>query len=98
MYKDVKFRMLTLEEIEKWLSEIRKVNVDYCDEIDRIYLVGADPFALSTKKLELVIELIKKYLPNIKIVSMYAAIRNIISKSDEQLEHLKNLGVNDLYR
>ena len=97
MYKDVKFRILGDNEIENWLEEIRRVNGAICDEIDRIYLVGADPFAISSKKLENVIALIKKYLPNIKVVTMYAAIRNIMSKTDEQLEKLKNLGVNDLY-
>lgn len=41
--------------------------------------------------------MIKKYLPNVKVVSMYAAIRNIMSKTDAQLVRLKNLSVNDLY-
>lgn len=41
--------------------------------------------------------MIKKYLPNVKVVSMYAAIRNIMSKTDAQLVRLKDLGVNDLY-
>ena len=97
MYKDIKFRMLSEAEIENWLKEIRKMNGSDCDDIEKIYLVGADPFALSCKKLELVIQLIKKYLPNIKVISMYAAIRNIMSKTYEQLLRLKNLGVNDLY-
>ena len=97
MYRDVKFRMLSTAEIEAWLAEIRRVNGDYCDELDRVYLVGADPFALSASNLERVINLIRKYLPNVKVVSMYAAIRNIMSKTDAQLERLKNLGVNDLY-
>ena len=97
MYKNIKFRILGDNEIENWLEEVRRVNGAICDEIDRIYLIGADPFAISAKKLENVIELIKKYLPNIKIVTMYAAIRNIMSKTDEQLKKLKNLSVNDLY-
>ena len=97
MYRDVKFRMLDLSEIDAWLNEVQRVNGDYCTEIERIYLVGADPFAISASNLERVINLIRKYLPNVKVVSMYAAIRNIMSKTDAQLEKLKNLGVNDLY-
>lgn len=97
MYKDVKFSILSPDKIENWLIEIRRVNGSVCDEIDRIYLVGADPFAISAKKLEIVIELIKKYLPNIKIITMYAAIRNIMSKTDENLKSLKDLDVNELY-
>lgn len=97
MYKDVKFRMLTPEEIETWLKEMYRVNGMYKDEIERIYLVGADPFAISASRLELVIELIRKYFPNIKTVTMYAAIRNIMSKTDAQLKRLHELGVNELY-
>ena len=97
MYHGVKFRMLSLAEIEAWLQEIYRVNGVYCEEVERIYLVGADPFALSASNLERVIILIKKYLPNVAVVSMYAAIRNIMSKTDAQLIRLKDLGVNDLY-
>ena len=97
MYKDIKFRMLSPDEIENWLTEIRKVNGSYCEEIERIYLVGADPFALSASRLEAIINLIRRYLPKIKVIPMYAAIRNIMSKTDEQLRRLKDLGVDDLY-
>ena len=97
MYKDVKFRMLSPEEIETWLTEMYRVNGDYKDQIERIYLVGADPFAIAASKLELVIDLIRKYFPNIKTVTMYAAVRNIMSKTDAQLKRLHELGVNELY-
>ena len=97
MYRDIKFRMLSAAEIESWLAEVYRVNGEYCAQLDRVYLVGADPFAVSASNLERVINLIRKYLPNVKVISMYAAIRNIMSKSDAQLERLKNLGVNDLY-
>lgn len=97
MYRGVKFRMLDLSEIEAWLKEVQRVNGEHCAEVDRVYLVGADPFALSASNLERVINLIRKYLPNVEVVSMYAAIRNIMSKTDAQLIRLKNLGVNDLY-
>lgn len=97
MYHGVKFRMLSTAEIEAWLQEIYRVNGVACEEVERIYLVGADPFALSASNLERVITLIKKYLPNVAVVSMYAAIRNIMSKTDAQLVRLKDLGVNDLY-
>ena len=97
MYKDINFRMLPPEEIKNWLTEIRNVNGEYCDKIERVYLVGADPFALSFKRLEMISELIRQYLPNIKIITMYAAIRNIMSKTDENLRKLSELGINDLY-
>ena len=97
MYKDIKFRMLSTDEIETWLKAMYRVNGMYRDEIERIYLVGADPFAISVSRLEQVIELIRKYFPAIKTVTMYAAVRNIMSKTDAQLKRLHELGVNELY-
>ena len=58
MYRDVKFRMLSPDEIEAWLTEMYRVNGVYADQIERIYLVGADPFAISASRLEVVIDLI----------------------------------------
>ena len=97
MYRGVKFRMLPPDEIEAWLSEMYRVNGAYADQIDRIYLVGADPFAISASRLEVVIELIRRYFPAIETVTMYAAVRNIMSKTDAQLKRLRELGVNELY-
>lgn len=97
MYKDVEFRMLPLTSIEEFLSETKKHNGQIMDRLERVYLVGADPFVLSADKLERVIQLIRKYCPKVEIITMYAAVRNITSKTDEDLKRLADLGVNDLY-
>lgn len=67
--------------IEKLLAYIRK----FMEESDAmkvtvIYLAGADSFALSAKRLLEMIALIKKYLPNTKVITMYARTDNIASK------------------
>ena len=69
----------------------------YCERVQQVYLVGADPFALSAKRLLERIKLIKKYLPSTKVIIMYARTDNISSKSDEELKALKRAGVDDLY-
>jgi histone acetyltransferase (RNA polymerase elongator complex component) len=97
MYQDVPFRMLSLSEIEEYLREVKQSYDRYCDRIQRVYLVGADPFALSAKRLLERINLIKKYLPNAKTITMYARTDNIASKSDGDLRALKEAGVDDLY-
>ena len=97
MYQNINFKILSLEYVEEFLKKIYEINCEDCLQVERIYLVGADPFALSTKKLLERAELIKKYLPNVKIISMYARTDNISKKSDEDLKILKNAGFNDLY-
>lgn len=97
MYQGIPFRMLSLAEVEEYLGAIRKEYGPFAGRIQRIYLVGADPFALSASRLLERIRLIKKYLPNIKIITMYARVDNIAHKSDSDLAVLKEAGVNDLY-
>ena len=97
MYKDVPFRMLTLAYVEEFLQKTGKHYGAYLKNLERVYLVGADPFVLTADKLEAVIEVVRKYCPQVKIITMYAAVRNIAIKSDEDLVRLRKLGVNDLY-
>lgn len=97
MYQDVPFRMLSLLEVEEYLREVKENYGRYCEKIQRVYLVGADPFALSAARLLERINLIKKYLPGAKAITMYARTDNIASKSDDDLRALKEAGVDDLY-
>lgn len=97
MYKDVRFRVLPLTSIEKFLSETMKEYARFMDQLERVYLVGADPFVLSADKQENIINLIRKYYPKVQVITMYASVRNISIKTDEELKRLADLGVNDLY-
>ena len=97
MYQNVPFRMWTLDEVEDYLAEVKARYSRLADSIDRVYLVGADPFALSAEKLLERISLIKRYMPNVAVITMYARTDNIARKSDEDLKRLKDAGVNDLY-
>ena len=78
----------TVSAVEESLQEARQNYSRYCDKVQRVYLVGADPFALSAKKLLERIELIKQYLPNAGGVTLYSRTDNIGSKSDDELKAL----------
>ena len=93
MYKDVQFKVESLQQIEKDLIEAKK----YHKNTKRIYLLNGDPFSLSADKLKAIARLIHKHLPNCETISMYASIDNIKSKTKEELEALRALGINDLY-
>ena len=97
MYRGVPFRMTPLEDIEEYLTDLRRYYGDECDRIDRIYLVGAEPFALSARRLLERIEIIHRHLPGIREITMYARVDNISTKSDEELAELHAAGVSDLY-
>ena len=93
MYKDVQFKVSPMEEIEEDLAELREANPN----IERIYLLNADPFVLSFEKLKPIILKIKEYLPKCESISMFARISNIKNKTIDQLRELRSLGVTDLY-
>lgn len=62
-----------------------------------MFLVDGDVFALSADRLDRIAKLVHHYLPNCKTITMYAAVRNIETKTEEQLVTLRKLGINDLY-
>lgn len=92
MYSDVPFQVETLEQIEKDLLEARQMY----REIKRIFLVNADPFALSGNKLKLIATKINEIIPEVETIAMYASVKNIMNKTDEELKELRALKINDL--
>ena len=68
----------------------------YSGQITRVFLENGDPFALSADRLLQIADLIHRYLPKVETIAMYASIKNIIGKSDEELCALKKAGINEL--
>lgn len=93
MYKDVPFRIQSIEQIEEDLREVRSLRPDE----DRVYLVGGDPFVLNYKQLKIIAEKIKEYLLRCETISMYARVTNIKTKTAKELTALRSLGINYLY-
>ncbi len=93
MYDDVSFRVIKSDQIEHDLQEARQI----FSKAERIFLVNGDAFVLSANRLKKIAQLIADYFPECKTISMYSSIRNIQSKSDEDLKELKRCGINDLY-
>lgn len=93
MYKDVSFRPAPLEWIEEDLQEI----ATYYPDNEELQLLGADPFALSFEKLDTILDLIHKYLPNTKRITMAARVSNVKNKTVDELKILKDKGITELY-
>lgn len=93
MYRDTRFAVESLEQVESDLKEAAQ----FYTRGRRVFLVNGDAFVLPAKKLETIAKLIHKYLPQVEVISMYAAINNVKNKSDDQLKMLAQLGINDLW-
>lgn len=79
LYEDVpfKFKMSPMDEIEDDLKELHYFTPD----VTRMFLVGANPFVLSTEKLRNIAYLSKQYLNRLKTIGCFARITDITPKS-----------------
>lgn len=84
--------MVSLWEFEKSLDEIKF----YQPYARRIFLTGANPFALSYEKLKPYILTVRDYLIKCQSIAMFASIRDIRNKEVWQLRKLRAMGVNGL--
>ena len=93
MYRDVKFSIEKIDQVEKDLQEAQQLH----SNVKRIFLVNGDAFVLSARRLKEIAEKVHHYLPKIERITMYSSINNIKHKSDEELAELAKLGIGDLW-
>lgn len=84
--------MSPLEEFEEDLAEL----ASYQPTARRIFLTGANPFAMRYEKLAERALLIHDYLTECQTIAMFSSIRDIKSKKVWQLRRLRALGINGI--
>lgn len=92
MYKTVQFRPSPIEWIEEDIMEIAAAYPD----VNRLQLIGADPFCLSFERLDQICDLVNRNLPNVEIMTMAARVTNVKNKTVDQLKILKEKGMVEL--
>lgn len=92
LYHGEAFGVASLAEFERNLEEIK----GYQPGARRIFLTGANPFALSYEKLKPYILTVRDYLIKCQSIAMFASIRDIKNKEVWQLRKLRAMGVNGL--
>ena len=92
MYRNISFQIEPMAQIEQDLKEASY----YYPNTRRVFLENGDPFVLKTEQLTEIAEMIHRYLPYVDTIAMYASIKNIRSKSCEDLRLLRSHGINDL--
>ncbi len=93
MYKKVNYRLHSLEEIKKSITESYKSNPN----ARRIFLADGDVMALSFDKLKEILKVLNSTFPKLSRINVYANGNSILNKSNEQLISLKKLKLNTLY-
>ncbi len=60
--------------------------------VRRVFLTGANPFALSFDRLRHIGELVRRYLPGCETIGCFARVTDVGAKTDKELAALRELG------
>jgi radical SAM superfamily enzyme YgiQ (UPF0313 family) len=88
-----KFRLKPLDEIEAELAAV--VQSGY--PVRRVFLADGDAMTLSFRRLNDIMSLVNRYLPDIQRVSSYCLPRNLKNKTAEELATLREMGLDLFY-
>lgn len=94
MYRGVPFQILSDEEISRQIA----LAVHYGKEsVRRVFLADGDALVLPTAKLLKILQALRENFPKLQRVASYAAPKDILRKSEEELRQLKEAGLQLLY-
>ncbi|MFV0314988.1 MAG: radical SAM protein [Anaerotignum sp.] len=95
MYKDKSFRIRPLEDVTQDLEMAREYYSR--TKVRRIFLADGDALIVKTDDLLYIIGKSKEYFPEVERISVYAAPRDILNKTPEELRRLKEAGLDMVY-
>ena len=87
------FRFKSQENIELELAAIAQSGTP----VRRIFLADGDAMTLSFRRLKLIMDAIKRHLPDVQRVSSYCLPRNLKNKTVDELAELNELGLSLFY-
>lgn len=90
------FRFLGFTDIEKKLEALKAHYSQSRRPVERIVLAGGNPFCLDAKTLIRIAQLVKASFPQVKTISSFARVDDVLRKSPEELLELKNHGYGNL--
>lgn len=92
LYEGTPFRLSPVGEIEEDLKTIRR----YQPRARRVFLTGANPFALSYNRLMDIALLVRRYLKPGFTIGCFARITDIRTKTAGQLKELRHVGFDSI--
>ncbi len=94
MYRGVPFQILKDEEISRQIAQAAYYGKN---KVRRVFLADGDALVLPTAKLLKILQALREQFPKLQRVSSYAAPKDILRKSEEELRQLKEAGLQLLY-
>lgn len=93
LFKHLKYRELSMEQIEAELIRVKAAN----GNPKQVFLGDGNAFGRQTEQLLQILEMIHQYFPACQSVNTDATVTDISRKTDEELRRLKEAGLSRLY-
>lgn len=93
LFKHLKYRELSMEQIEAELVRVKAAN----GNPKQVFLGDGNAFGRQTEQLLQILEMIHQYFPACQSVNTDATVTDISKKTDEELRRLKEAGLSRLY-
>jgi len=93
MFKDKRFRVRDINEVLEDLEAARR----YYRRVDRIFLADGDALVLQNKDLLVILDHIAKLFPECERVGVYGSPQDVLRKTKEELEELRDRGIGIIY-
>ena len=90
MYRGVPFQVLTDEQIMRQIAMAQAYNAK---AVRRVFFADGDALVLSTERLLRVLKTLHEVFPNFERASSYAAPKDILRKSVDELRALREAGL-----
>jgi radical SAM superfamily enzyme YgiQ (UPF0313 family) len=94
MYRDKEFHIRPLAET---LEDIAAAGRSYGDRVRKVFVMDGDALAMELELWEPILRALSDTFPNLRRVSCYATALNLLAKSHQELERLRDLGLKLLY-
>lgn len=89
-----KFRAREEAEI---IESVRLIGEQYGDQVRRVFLADGDALVLPTRRLLNILRAIKTHLPAVRRISSYCLPRNLVKKSQSEVNELAAAGLSMVY-
>lgn len=93
MYKEKNFKIKNIDDIKE---DIKVARENYKD-IRRVFLADGNSLVLNTNMLKNILLELNNNFENLERVGIYASAKDILSKKDDELKELNDLGLKIIY-
>ena len=94
MYRAKTFRVRDLDEVLEDVATARRL---YGSEVDKVFIADGDGLIMDLDHWKAILEACNQAFPRLRRVSAYATAMNLLEKTPEELQQLRELGLSLLY-